>query len=133
MPRNTTDALIQDTQSLVKGMARGATTDLVGAPVDIVAATMRGLGVPIPPEPVLGSKHLRRLTGQPAEDNPVETVGSMINPAGAVLKGAAVAGTFLRASREEVQLFDKMQSEGRIGQDIYSKTGLFRSADGMRV
>lgn len=130
---NLGDNLKKDATSLVSGISRGLTTDLLGAPVDIVAATMRGMGVPIPDEPKLGSKHLRRLTNQPLTDNPVETIGTLLNPAATALKGAALAGIFMRAPIETVYKADRLKTQGLSDKQIYDQTGAFGSAKGNSV
>lgn len=74
--------LLANAGAMAKGAARGVTTDLVGAPVDLsnlLLGLMAGKGFEgLAKEPVGGSKSIRKATGQPAEDTAMEAVGNLL-------------------------------------------------------
>lgn len=80
----TTEELLQAIKSFATGSIKGATTDTLGAPVDIVTELIRPLGY-TEKNPTMGSRWLRQLTGQSVDDaNLMETVGSLFTPGGAM-------------------------------------------------
>ena len=85
--------LLANAGAMAKGAARGVTTDLVGAPVDLsnlLLGLMAGKGFDgLAKEPVGGSKSIRKATGQPAEDTAMEAVGNLLT---AVLPNPGAAG-----------------------------------------
>lgn len=85
--------LLANAGAMAKGAARGVTTDLVGAPVDLsnlLLGLMAGKGFDgLAKEPVGGSKSIRKATGQPAEDTAMEAVGNLLT---AVLPSPGAAG-----------------------------------------
>ena len=85
--------LLANAEAMAKGAARGVTTDLVGAPVDLsnlLLGLMAGKGFEgLAKEPVGGSKSIRKATGQPAEDTAMEAVGNLLT---AVLPSPGAAG-----------------------------------------
>lgn len=85
--------LLTNAGDMAKGAARGVTTDLVGAPVDLsnlILGLMAGKGFDgLAKEPVGGSKSIRKATGQPAEDTAMEAVGNLLT---AVLPSPGAAG-----------------------------------------
>ena len=80
-------------KEVVSGAVKGASTDLAGAPVDIINTVLGAVGVPVSKEPIGGSKSLRRLAGVGVEDASLfETAGTFLNPenaAKAMIIGAA--------------------------------------------
>lgn len=85
--------LLANAGAMAKGAARGVTTDLVGAPVDLsnlVLGLISGKGFDgLAKEPVGGSKSIRKAVGQPAEDTAMEAVGNLLT---AVLPNPGAAG-----------------------------------------
>lgn len=85
--------LLTNAGAMAKGAARGVTTDLVGAPVDLsnlLLGLMAGKGFDgLAKDPVGGSKSIRKATGQPAEDTAMEAVGNLLT---AVLPNPGAAG-----------------------------------------
>ena len=104
------EGVLQDSlKGLVSGAGRGLTTDLVGAPVDIINTLLGAIGLPVSDKPVGGSKQIRELTNQPKEDSPTESVGnllsSFINPSTATAKALPVLGGIFIG--EKAKIFDK--------------------------
>lgn len=88
--------LVSNVQQAAGGAARGVTTDLAGAPIDLLSGGLSAIGVPLGPRPVGGSAWLRSVTGQPAHESGAGLVGNLlsaiINPESLAGKGALLGG-----------------------------------------
>ena len=65
-------------KEIAGGAARGLTTDVAGAPVDLVASLLTALGVPVGDSPVGGSKWLRTMLNQPKDEKGAAAVGNLL-------------------------------------------------------
>lgn len=70
----------QSIEDFLKGAILGNTTDLVGAPVQILGDALNALGVPVGTKPVGGTNWLREQLGQaqPADESLAQTLGSLV-------------------------------------------------------
>lgn len=98
----------------VRGSLAGSTTDLVGAPVDIMNVLVKAAAPKIASDkPYGGSAHLRELLGQPVGPSSVaELAGGLVTPGGAA-KAALMA---IKLTPAEMRFFTELT------QDIYGKT-----------
>jgi len=82
----------------LKDMARGAKfapMDLLGAPVDLITMGMRGVGIPVPEKPFLGSEYLIDKyadLGEALDINYDRPTGSASETAGRIIAGVAGIG-----------------------------------------
>lgn len=60
------------------GAARGLTADLLGAPVDLIAAALRPFGY-ANEKPALGSAFIREKTGMPQQESGASLVGNLLS------------------------------------------------------
>lgn len=101
------DQIRKSIVDFARGSLAGATTDLVGAPVDIITAALRPLGYK-ETTPIGGSAHLRQLLGQPPEPSSLsEVVGSLAGPAG-VMKAALMA---IKLTPAELKFFTELTKD----------------------
>lgn len=129
-------ALLNLIKSYATGLVKGNTVDTLGAPVDLVnelivrpIATMLGKGDKVSDKPVGGSKYIRELVGQSAEDkNPAETAGSMISAAGAA-KTAIILPAFLMKSLGDVKTAARAYDARIDSAKVEEATGIFRLPD----
>lgn len=70
----------QSLEDFLKGAILGNTTDLVGAPVQILGDALNALGVPVGTKPVGGTNWLREQLGQtqPENESLAQTLGSLV-------------------------------------------------------
>lgn len=70
----------QSIEDFLKGAILGNTTDLVGAPVQILGDALNALGVPVGTKPVGGTNWLREQLGQaqPENESLAQTLGSLV-------------------------------------------------------
>lgn len=91
-----TEQKARDTE--LKDMARGAKFapfDLLGAPVDLITMGMRGVGIPVPEKPFLGSEYLIDKyadLGEALDINYDRPTGSTSETAGRLIAGIAGLG-----------------------------------------
>jgi len=91
-----TEQKARDTE--LKDMARGAKfapMDLLGAPVDLITMGMRGVGIPVPEKPFLGSEYLIDKyadLGEALDINYDRPTGSTSETAGRIIAGVAGIG-----------------------------------------
>ena len=91
-----TEQKARDTE--LKDMARGAKfapMDLLGAPVDLITMGMRGVGIPVPEKPFLGSEYLIDKyadLGEALDINYDRPTGSASETAGRIIAGVAGIG-----------------------------------------
>lgn len=91
-----TEQKARDTE--LKDMARGAKFapfDLLGAPVDLITMGMRGVGIPVPEKPFLGSEYLIDKyadLGEALDINYDRPTGSTSETAGRIIAGVAGIG-----------------------------------------
>jgi hypothetical protein len=121
------------------GMLKGATTDLVGAPVDIANEVLRPFGL-ASQTPVGGSKFLReKLTGSKAEgeDKSIyETIGTFINPevaSKAMIVAAARFPERMKKMQDFAQTAPKSVRElplPELRAHAFDKTGVYLDKDG---
>jgi hypothetical protein len=95
---STPEKILSMMKDYAAGAIRGATVDLAGTPVDVmnllISPVTKALGI-YSEDPVLGSRDLRKRTGQPLEDTPTEMAGNILTPGGAahaMIVGAARIG-----------------------------------------
>lgn len=116
------DDLTSKIVEFMRGSLAGATTDMVGAPVDIITAALRPLGYK-ETKPIGGSAHLRELLGQPSEPvSLTEIVGGLISPAGAakaMIVGAVAAGKNVDRAKEMLKM-------GLSPATVYKETGVYK-------
>jgi hypothetical protein len=121
-------------KSIGVGVLKGATTDLAGAPVDIMNEVIGAVsgGKLKSAEPVGGSKFLRRtLAGdsQVEDKNLFETAGTPETAVKAMIVGAAKIPDRLRAF-ENYTAADKTKSIRDIRADRFAETGVYLDKDG---
>lgn len=90
----------------LKGALLGNTTDLVGAPVQILGDALNAVGVPVGPKPVGGTNWLREKLGQkqPTDESLAQTLGSLVgmpDPQSAVTL-AGLAGALRKGGNQEL-------------------------------
>jgi hypothetical protein len=107
-----------------RGSLAGSTTDLVGAPVDVMNLVVKAILPNIASnKPYGGSAHLRELLGQPAEPSSLmEIVGGLTSPAGAakaMVVGAAAAGKNIARAEEMLKM--KLSPV-----TVFKETGIFK-------
>lgn len=119
---------VKDIRGASRGFIRGLTTDLIGAPSDILSLALRTAGIDIPDENVLGSQHLRRLTGQPKIDSPPEAFGNVvstaINPTTLGVKGVALVGILARPAQKAAEEAQRLFAKGATESTIFKETGV---------
>jgi len=108
----------------VRGSLAGSTTDLVGAPVDIMNILVKAVAPQIASDkPYGGSAHLRELLGQPAEPSSIaETAGGLVTPGGAakaMVVGAVAAGKNVERAKEMLKM--KLSPV-----TVFKETGVFK-------
>lgn len=103
--------LVSNMQQAAGGATRGMTTDLAGAPIDLLSGGLSAIGVPIGPRPVGGSAWLRSVTGQPAQETGAGLIGNLlsalVNPESLAGKGALLAGAVKALSPQDLQTLQK--------------------------
>ena len=131
------DELIVASKDYIKGMIKGNTIDVIGAPVDLAAipvnTALKLVGQPEIKAPVGGSVHLRKLVGLEPDRNLAETTGSFISVGGAVkaLAGAdkslAILGAAITMAREkELTQFSELERLGKSPKEMFAATGIYR-------
>jgi hypothetical protein len=127
--------LLDRIKDVAVGALKGATTDLVGAPADIINEGLGALsgGRLKSQEPVGGSKFLRRVlvgAGQVEDKNIFETAGTFINPE------VAVKSMIVAAARipERFKAVNKAFAEAKTADDVsqanlFDKTGVYLDKD----
>jgi hypothetical protein len=127
----TGEELLTAIKSYVTGMVKGNTTDVVGAPVDLInelvirpIATALGKEDSVSKEPVGGSKSIRKLFGLDAEDkNVAETIGSLISMSAPVK--AMIVPALVTKSLKEVRDAEKKIRAGEAETEVFRTTGIF--------
>lgn len=136
----------------LSGLLRGLTTDTVGAPVDLINMALKATGAPVVDAPVGGSKWMRSLLDQPAEDSTAATAGNLASALVSPGKAAVDIGTMLPAlagifigpkskvwNKEAAEYLEAMEpylkglseAEGKAAKDaIFKDLNVFRSPDG---
>lgn len=112
----------------LKGFARGLTTDLVGAPVDILNAVHSSLPwAKSVDKPVGSSEWLREKAGQPKEDSGPAALGNLASSLIAPEKLPLVGATFIGAkaktwSKDAESLANLMKNHGVAPEKIWDAT-----------
>lgn len=93
-------------KEFVAGVSRGLSTDLAGAPVDLINAGLKAVGVPTSDKPFLGSKYLREKSAIPTEDSQAALAGNissmLVNPSALLAKGGALVGALRAGGRTDL-------------------------------
>lgn len=120
----------------MKGALKGATTDLVGAPVDIMNEIVGAvsLGKLKSRDPIGGSKHLRRVlagAGEVEDSSIAETIGTMVNPENAAKAMIIGAARIPSRYKNYVQELGKVKTEGLTPDKaaLFDKTGVYFDKD----
>lgn len=101
------DDLTSKIVDFMRGALAGATTDTLGAPVDVITTALRPLGYK-ETKPIGGSAHLRELLGQPPEPSSLsEVAGGLAGPAG-VMKAALMA---IKLTPAELKFFNELTKD----------------------
>lgn len=119
-------------KSYATGIYRGMTTDLLGAPVDLINTAIspvtKRLGVHTD-NPAFGSKHWRQIAGMPTEDaNNLETAAGLVTPGGAVkamIVGAARLGRAVEVEKAKFLLENSSANPA----SVYNLTGVYKDTD----
>jgi hypothetical protein len=134
----TTEELQGAIKSYAAGLYRGMTTDLVGAPVDLmnlaISPVIKAAGLAPIDKPVGGSAWLREKAGMPADDeNGLVTASGMVTPGGAVhamIVGAARLGRAVEAEKFAQNVVDVAGvSRERAMPAIFNRTGAYQDSD----
>jgi hypothetical protein len=128
MPGPEDKAMVERIRQFATGVLKGATTDLLGAPVDIINTVLGSLGVPVSDKPIGGSKNLRELTGNNAEDASIaETLGTLVNPENAA-KAMIIAAA--RVPERAAKYIDSVASGKQLSAaDRFTQTGVYADKD----
>ena len=115
------------------GMIKGLTTDLAGAPVDIInliaSPVTQALGI-YSDKPIGGSGNIRELAGLPAEDkNLAETAGGLITPGGAAHAMIVAATRVGRDVGKASKLYSELMASGMTNTEargrVFAETGVY--------
>lgn len=123
---NTPEKVLSMMKDYAAGALRGATVDLAGGTVDImnllISPATKALGI-YSEDPVGGSKHLRKLTGQPTEDSPTEMAGSFLTP------GGIAKATILSAVRLGKNVDEALAVKNRVTKGMLEAGKTIREAE----
>lgn len=125
--------LLDKIKELGRGVLKGATTDLVGAPVDIINEVVGAVsgGRLKSQEPAGGSKSLRRLlvgAGEVEDKSIFETAGTMVNPETAV-KSMIIAAARIPNRIAAREKFLKSTNFVADEATIFDKSGVYMDKD----
>lgn len=118
------DQIRKSIVDFARGSLAGNTTDLAGAPVDIMNMLVKAMLPGIASDkPYGGSAHLRELLGQPTEPSSVsEVIGGLVSPVGmskAMVVGAVAAGKNVDRAKEMLKM--KLSPT-----TVFKETGVFK-------
>lgn len=118
------------------GVIKGNSADTLGAPVDLINATISPITKPLglySDDPVGGSKTFRRLLNQSVDDsNLAETAGSMLSVGGAtkaMIVGAARLG---KVGKVELDLAKEIMAEGQSNATMFNASGVFKDKGNLK-
>ncbi len=125
----------------LKGALLGNTTDLVGAPVQILGDALNALGVPVGPKPVGGTNWLREQLGQaqPENESLAQTLGSLVgmpDPQSAVALGGIMMGPKSKLWNKDAQEYLEAFEQAGFSKDkealrqIFEQLNVYRGVDG---
>lgn len=130
----------QSLEDFLKGAILGNTTDLVGAPVQILGDALNALGVPVGTKPVGGTNWLREQLGQtqPADESLAQTLGSLVgmpDPQSAIALGGIMMGPKSKLWNKDAQEYLEAFEEAGFGKDkealrqIFEQLNVYRGVD----
>lgn len=131
----------QSIEDFLKGAILGNTTDLVGAPVQILGDALNALGVPVGTKPVGGTNWLREQLGQaqPENESLAQTLGSLVgmpDPQSAVALGGIMMGPKSKLWNKDAQEYLEAFEQAGFGKDkdalrqIFEQLNVYRGVDG---
>lgn len=131
----------QSIEDFLKGAILGNTTDLVGAPVQILGDALNALGVPVGTKPVGGTNWLREQLGQaqPENESLAQTLGSLVgmpDPQSALALGGIMIGPKAKTWNKDAEEYLKAMEDAGYDKDkdalrqIFEQLNVYRGVDG---